>query len=198
MSSYFGANTYLTELQNTSPTDRYMAPGMTNQDPCAVNDPSLRHMQYAQHAQTPQGDFPRFPPFGRVDLRQINNSYYNNSGLQTMPDQNPAALSPNLPPNCRNSPPPQAYHAASMPSMQHQQYNTQQYTSCKMQQQCSPEEDNNMMSGPNHPMAVSDPVGQWGGNGSPNGQQTHQTSSVPPPSPLYPWMRSQFGKLINH
>lgn len=222
MSSYF-ANSYLpTEMRpaagGVGNGDHYgtlhaAPPQQPNEDPCDQR-------QYLPYVGSPghQG-YPRFPPYDRLEIRAITNAdnspsppggYYGNHCGAQQPQQ-PPITHPNayVPAsvdgqNCRGSP----NEAPVPPPMAH-------YPSCKMQGGHMGHGDPQVVRGGTdcgtapvmHPSACGSPVhsppqqqqqqlySPSHGAMPPNGQPQPSHNSGAMPSPLYPWMRSQFAIL---
>ncbi|XP_023230594.1 homeobox protein Hox-B7-B-like [Centruroides sculpturatus] len=214
MSSYFTNSTYLPDIRNNHNGEHYNNQGQqpTTGEPC---DQTQRQYLQPQYASSPaQGaTYPRFPPYDRLEIRPIaanpgspsppGQYYGNHCGQQppSHPQQQPqqqqhAPLNhPNayVPQdggqNCRGSP---NGHVSS----------NQQYSSCKLQGQQPHPQPQMQDCGPPAPpphMPCQNPTGQQNMYNAPNHMhqsnqpnQLHTQTSSTMPSPLYPWMRSQF------
>lgn len=153
------------------------------------------HQQYQQLGYGPQGpSYPRFPPYDRIPdhMRPIDGT---NAHLEPSPYYGAQAVPPQQPP-----PPAQALAqqqsqydtCGSRPSITPPHEQPLQYPSCKMQ----PVHSHNDISPPSGLV----------GSPPPQHPAQHQMYPGPPPSPgqgsaaamnsspLYPWMRSQFGE----
>lgn len=162
------------------------------------------HMQYGAGQQT----YPRFPPFDRMEVKPCPDgtnaaepSPYYNCGTNAAPAPHPPPNAPQPPPPPHQQPViPIQYDSCGGRGSITPPHESQQYSSCKMQQPMHPHNDGlgpglpNMMAGsppsPHHPQhhqmyPSAGPVG------SPN--QQNSNSAISSHSPLYPWMRSQFG-----
>ena len=152
MSSYYPANTYIGNVQGNNTTDQYTGP---NSPPMTASYPPMQRSPGGfEGSQQAQPQYPRFPPYDRLDIRPINSSqaqqYYNQS-------------SP-----CREE---YTQNGQAMP----------QYNSCKLQAEGDLGVESYSVNPPPPPAQP-----QQNNNNSP--QQTT--------IPIYPWMRSQFGKYI--
>ncbi|CAM1328263.1 HOXB7 (predicted) [Pycnogonum litorale] len=196
MSSYF-SNSFLTDLRSTG-SEHYQGQTVTAQQSGVVDscDPSLRQSLAAYGATTGIGPtYPRFPPYDRLEIRQIaaNNAAQGN-GSATGYYTNQATGHTGLvghhhhgggisEQNCRNSP--------------NNPQNTQ-YSSCKLQQVSGTSPG---VTTPQSPSSALSTGGPGGGIVPPspvhspqmyNHHQSITNSAGVIPSPLYPWMRSQF------
>ncbi|EEC15629.1 Antennapedia, putative, partial [Ixodes scapularis] len=191
MSSYF-ANSYLPDMRPAAGVgngDHYGPPHQQQQP----NGDHCDQRQYLPYGGSPghQG-YPRFPPYDRLEIRAISSApdspsppsgyYGNHCGAPPAPppptpvqqQQPPQAMThPNAyvpapveAPNCRGSP----SEAPVPPAMAH----PPGVHSPPLQQQ------QQQLYSPGH------------GGMPPNGQQPPTHNSGAMPSPLYPWMRSQF------
>lgn len=209
MSSYY---TSYPDYRPPQPPDEYQ---VSQGGGCGEYDPRMPpHPYYATHHQ--QG-YPRYPPYDR-----LMNSYYVNAQTPQHPhtphghhqphdphdyrDPSPAA------PTCMGqqaSPPLQQYPSCKMQTQpQGQQQQAQQPQ--QQPQQCpqQPQMEQLGAAAPQdtaHHMAAQDgaqaqaagpwPAQQHTGQQPPLLQQQPQNNQVTNTSPLYPWMRSQFGEL---
>ena len=161
-------------------------------------------MQYGTGQQPEPPNYPLFRPYNRLEVKPCPDgtnaaepSPYYNCGTTTAPPPHPPNAQP-PPPHQQSVMPIQYDSCGGRGSITPPHESQQQYPSCKMQQPMHPHNDGlgpglpNMMAGsppsPHHPQhhqmyQSSGPVG------SPNQQNSNSAMS----SPLYPWMRSQFG-----
>jgi hypothetical protein len=159
-------------------------------------------MPYGTGQQTQQPNYPRFPPFDRLEVKPCPDgtnaaepSPYYNCGTTTAPAPHPPAAQP-PPPHQQPVMPIHYDSCGGRGSITPPHETQQQYPSCKMQQPMHPHNDGlgpalpNMMTGsppsPNHPQHHQ-MYQSTGPVGSPNQQNSNSAMS----SPLYPWMRSQ-------
>jgi hypothetical protein len=158
-------------------------------------------MQYSGGQQTQQPNYPRFPPYDRIETKHIpdgtnpqETSPYYNCGSTTAP-------APHPPPTAQQPPSQQGiplqYDSCGGRGSITPPHDNTQYPSCKMQQGMHPHNDGlggglpNMVgaSPPSPPHHGQHPQMYQGG---PVASPTQQNSSSALSSPLYPWMRSQF------
>ncbi|XP_054162112.1 homeobox protein Hox-B7a-like [Oppia nitens] len=164
-------------------------------------------MQYGGQQTQQQPNYPRFPPFDRIEVKpcpdgtnpQEPSPYYNcNTNSAPAPHQPNVQQPP--PPHQQSVIPIQYDTCGSRGSITPPHESQQQYSSCKMQQPMHPHNDGLSTGLPNM-MAGGPPCSPP----SPHHTQHHQMyqsgGPVPSPqqnsnpglsSPLYPWMRSQF------
>ena len=213
LSSYY---TSYPDYRPPHPPDEYQV----NQGAgCGEYDPRMppAHPYYNHH---PQGGYPRYPPYDRL----MNSYYVNAQTPQhphtphghqphdphDYRDPSPAA------PTCMGqqaSPPLQQYPSCKMQSQQqgqHPQQQSQQQPQQMQPQQQQPPQPGQQPMDPSavppqdtaHHMATQDAQQQapgWTsqphtGQQPPLLQQQPQNNQVTNTSPLYPWMRSQFGE----
>lgn len=166
-----------------------------------IGPPQLLHYSHHQHHQpihyaNHQPQYPRFPPYDRLDVKhcvdvpnQVEPSpYYNSCGPNVVP-------------------PPSQGHSPSLTSMQSQPQpyectgrgsitppslegsngpNGGQYGACKMQPTLLSHNDSMT------PLCPDSPSPQMYGSGPMGSPSQNSNSAIS--SPLYPWMRSQFGE----
>lgn len=164
--------------------------------------------QHAHHQPIHYGQqqYPRFPPYDRLEGKHCadgpsqaeqTSPYYNSCAAVTATappptSQGPAASLAPLPQ------PPQQYECSGRGSITPPSLDGSsgpgQYGSCKMQTSMLTHGDNITPLGHNSP-SPHHPQHQIYGSG-PVGSPTQNSNSAIS-SPLYPWMRSQFGKFVN-
>lgn len=197
MSSYF-TNSFLTDLRSSG-TEHYPGQTVSSQQTGGVDvscDPSMRQT-LAQYGSAGVGPaYPRFPPFDRLEIRQLAGNSTGQSPGGTAYYANQASAHTGLlshhggmaDQNCRNSP------------NNMQTNNHHQYSSCKLQQ-ASGTSPSGGVTTPQSPPLSGQGIGGATVPPSPvhspqmyNHHQSITNSAGVIPSPLYPWMRSQFGK----
>lgn len=162
----------------------------------------FNHLQYGSNP-----PFPRYPNFERLSHPDVNPREGTNAPLDT--SQYPQYGCPTVPATHQPPPPPPAHPAQPLPydtncgprpslspqeSQQPPPPPSQQYPSCKMMQHSSSALHplNNDMSPVGQP--ISPPPSHMYHNGPGNPHSPNR--SVEGQSFLYPWMKSQFGKLV--
>lgn len=163
------------------------------------------HQQYhtLQYSGAPQAqpNFPRYPPFDRLEAirpMDANNAHHDPSPYYNTP-QPTTPHQPPPPSQQAQAMTPQTYDNCGSRGTMTPPHEQQQYPSCKMQQAMLPHSDV-LAAGPQtmvagspspHPGAQNAHMYQ-GPIASPN--QPSSGNSVG--SPIYPWMRSQFGECL--
>lgn len=155
-------------------------------------------IHYANHQ-----PYPRFPPYDRIDVKHCAD------GASQQADTSPYYSCPsNGPPPPTSQGPPPPPPLAALQQQPTAQYDCSgrgsitppsldgsngQYGNCKMQPSLVSHNDSMTPIGPNSPSPhhVQHQIYGSGPVGSPN-----QNSNSALPSPIYPWMRSQFGKWL--